>query len=70
MFDLSGANLIGNLIFSSIGFGAFIYGKKQSLWKPMAYGFGLMALPFLVANTPLMYAVGFLGTGALLFFRE
>lgn len=41
------ANLVGNLLFSSIGFVAFVYGKKQSLWKIMFTGLGLMIFPYL-----------------------
>ena len=70
MFGLSGANLIGNLLFSSIGFVAFIYGKRMNLWKPMFCGLGLMIFPYFVSNTIVMYAIGLLGSAALLFLRE
>lgn len=70
MFDISGTNLIGNLVFSSIGLVAFTYGKRQSLWKPMLCGLALMIVPYFVADTLAMYAFGVCGTGALLFWRE
>jgi hypothetical protein len=70
MFEMSGTNLIGGLLISSIGFVAFIYGKKMSLWKPMLCGLALMAVPYFIADTVVMYAVGALGTGTLLFLRE
>jgi hypothetical protein len=70
MFDLSPVNLIGNLLFSSIGFVAFIYGKRQSLWRPMFGGLGLMAMTYFVGDTMVMYALGVLGTVALYLLRE
>lgn len=70
MFDISGPNLIGNLVFSGIGFVAFTYGRKLSLWKPMLGGLALMIVPYFVADTVAMYAFGVLGTGVLFFFRE
>lgn len=68
--ELSGPNLIGNLLFSSIGFVAFIYGKRLSLWKPMFGGLALMVMPYFIADTAMMYGAGALGTGALFFLRE
>lgn len=68
--ELSGPNLIGNLLFGSIGFVAFIYGKRQSLWKPMFCGLGLMVMPYFIADTLSMYGLGAFGTGALFFLRD
>ena len=64
------ANLIGSLIFGSIGFIAFFYGKKQASWKPLAIGIILMAYPYFVPGTFLMYAIGIGLTAALYIFRE
>ncbi|MBU1086547.1 MAG: hypothetical protein KKD05_03415 [Candidatus Omnitrophica bacterium] len=33
--EFSQSNLFASLIFGSIGFGVFIYGKKMTLWRPM-----------------------------------
>jgi hypothetical protein len=70
MFNLGAANLIGGLIFGSIGFIAFIYGKRMNLWKPMFCGLGLMIFPYFVSDTVGMYAIGLFGSAALLFLRE
>jgi len=70
MFDMSAANLIGGLLFGSIGFVAFIYGKRMNLWKPMLCGIALMIYPYFIANTVIMYTIGLLGSAALLFLRE
>ena len=68
--ELSGPNLIGNLLFGSIGFVAFIYGKRQSLWKPMFFGLGLMVMPYFIVDTLSMYGLGAVGTSALFFLRD
>ncbi|MGD0651332.1 MAG: hypothetical protein ABSA97_09370 [Verrucomicrobiia bacterium] len=67
---MTAANLLGGVIFSSIGFGAFLYGKRQSSWKAMAIGVVLMAYPYFVPSTTAMYACGLVLTVALFVFRD
>jgi hypothetical protein len=69
MFDLSAGNLIGGLVFGSIGFVAFIYGKRMHLWKPMFCGIVLMIYPYFIGDTWMVYAIGVIGTVALFFLR-
>ena len=64
------ANLIGNLLFSGIGFVAFVYGKKMTRWKAMALGVALMAFPYFVPGTLWLYAVGIALTALLYLTRE
>ena len=66
----SGANLIGGLLFGSIGFVAFVYGKRMHVWKPMLLGIALMAYPYFVSNDIALFAIGTLGTAALFLFRD
>jgi hypothetical protein len=54
----SPAALFGSLLFGAIGLGAFMYGKKMVLYKPMILGFVLMADPYFVPEVWLMYAIG------------
>lgn len=68
--NFSAANLIGGLVFGSIGFVAFVYGKRMNLWKPMFLGLGLMIYPYFVSDDKIMLAIGILGSGVLFFFRE
>ena len=70
MFDFGAANLIGGLIFGSIGFVAFVYGRRMRMWKPMFYGLALMIFPYFVSNSGAMWAVGLSGLVALFFFRD
>lgn len=68
--QISAVNLIGNLLFSSIGFVAFIYGKKQSLWKPMFIGLALMIFPYFISQTLALFAAGVVGTALLFLLRD
>jgi len=65
MPSLSGSNLVANLLFSSIGFVGFIYGKRMSAWRPMFIGIALMAYPYFIEDTVTLCAIGAVGTAAL-----
>jgi hypothetical protein len=66
----TGLNLVGGLLFGSIGFVAFIYGKRMQIWKPMFLGLALMAYPYFVSNDIALFAIGAVGTAALFLFRD
>ena len=70
MFETGTANLIGGFVFGSIGFVAFIYGKRMNLWRIMLCGLALMIFPYFIANTAIMFTIGACGTAALLFLRD
>ncbi|AJQ94823.1 hypothetical protein [Gynuella sunshinyii] len=48
------ANLFWGILFGSIGFGYFLYGKKQKSVIPFVSGIGLMGLPYVVDNNAIM----------------
>jgi hypothetical protein len=50
--------LLWSLLFSSVGLGFFIYGKKQQAVIPLVCGLGLMIYPYFVSNTLLLVAIG------------
>ena len=50
--------LLWSLLFSSIGLGFFMYGKKQKAVVPLLSGLGLMIYPYFVSNTILLVAIG------------
>ena len=62
--------IIAGFLFGSIGFVAFVYGKKRSLWKPAIIGIALMAYPYFVYNTAALYAIGIFLTAALFVGRD
>jgi hypothetical protein len=66
----SGLNLLGGLIFGSIGFVAFIYGKRMHVGKPMLLGLALMVYPYFIENDIVLFAIGIVGTAALFLFRD
>jgi len=47
---LNANTLFASLIWGSIGFGFFIYGKKQREWVPMVGGVALMGVSYFIAN--------------------
>ena len=66
----SGPNLFAGLLFSSIGFVGFAYGKKMSLWRPMFLGLALMAYPYFIEDTIVLCAIGLAGSGLLFWLRH
>lgn len=56
MFDTN--YLLISLIFSSIGLGYFIYGKKQKHTVAYYTGLCLMACPYIITDPMLMAGIG------------
>ncbi len=52
------ASLLWGLLFSSIGLGYFIYGKRQRSPIPLLCGLGLMVYPYFVSGHLLLIAIG------------
>ncbi len=65
-----GSDLIGNIIFSAIGLGAFVYGKKNKQYKAMSIGLVLMIYPYFIGSTLWLYLIGTAFTAALFLFRD
>ena len=62
--------LIAGGLFSAIGFAAFVYGKKESIIKPMLIGSALMVYPYFFADAAMILTIGVLLTAALFIFRD
>lgn len=59
MFELdSTAVLIWGLLFGAIGFGFFLYGKKQKTVVPLITGIMLCVVPYFIANLYVLVGVG------------
>jgi hypothetical protein len=67
---MSAPNLLAGLLFGSIGFVGFAYGKRSSRWKTMFVGLGLMAYPYFVENTIALFGLGLAGSVALFLLGE
>ena len=52
------ALLLWGLLFSSIGLGFFVYGKKQQRLVPFVCGLGLMIFPYFVGSIMLLIGIG------------
>jgi hypothetical protein len=60
MTSIDTASLLWSLLFSSIGLGYFIYGKKQSNAVVRYSGIALMVYPYFVHNSIGIVLIGFL----------
>ncbi len=57
------------MLFSSIGLGYFIYGRKQRAVVPLLCGIALMAYAYFVPNVLLLVCIGVLLTAIPYFLR-
>jgi len=55
---MSGSTLLWGLLFSSIGLGLFIYGRKQGAAVSLVCGLALIIYPYFVSNTYLLVGIG------------
>lgn len=56
--QFSFAAILGNLLFSAIGYVAYSYGRKMDKTRVMVAGVVLMAYSYVVSDTLWMYAIG------------
>jgi len=56
--DVGTSSLLWELLFSSIGLGYFIYGRKQRHMLALATGVGLMIYPYFMPNLVALVVVG------------
>lgn len=52
------SQIVWAMIFGSIGFGFFLYGKKQKAVMPLLAGFALMLFPYFISNVYFLVIVG------------
>jgi hypothetical protein len=64
----SASFLFASLVWGSIGFGYFIYGKKQRSLCPMIGGILMMIVSYFIASALLMSLVGLGIAGGVYFF--
>ena len=50
--------LLWGVIFGSIGFGFFIYGRKQQVVVPLVVGITLIVVPYVITNLYLLLLAG------------
>lgn len=55
---MSTSLLLFGVVFSSIGLGYFLYGKKQRAVVPLVCGLVLMVFPYFVSSTIVLVVIG------------
>ena len=55
---MNASTLLWGVLFGSIGFGFFVYGRKQRAIVPLVCGLALMVFPYFVSGTVLLVVVG------------
>jgi hypothetical protein len=63
------AILLWGLLFSSIGLGFFLYGKKQRAVVPLVCGLVLMIYPYFIPNVFAVVVIGIVLTAVPYFWR-
>lgn len=58
MLNFNPYNLIAGFVCGTIGWGAFMYGRRLDLWQPRAIGVALMLYPYLIGHPIMIWAVG------------
>ena len=58
MASVNTATILWGLLFGSIGFGFFLYGKRQRVVVPLVCGLALMVYPYFVSGTLLLVVIG------------
>jgi hypothetical protein len=67
---MSDSRLLWGLLFSSVGVGFFLYGKRQRSVVPLLCGLALCIYPYFVANAIATVAVGIALASIPYFFRK
>jgi len=62
--------LLWGLLFSSLGLGFFLYGKKQRAVVPLVCGLVLMIYPYFIPNVVALVAIGVVLTAVPFFFKS
>jgi hypothetical protein len=55
---MTGASLMIGIVAGALGFGYFIYGKRQAKFVPLIAGMLLCVYPYFMSSVPWMLAVG------------
>lgn len=63
------SELLWGLLFSSVGLGFFVYGKKQTKIVPLVCGLALMVYPYFMPNAVTLVLIGLVLVAIPYFFR-
>lgn len=65
----SESELLWGVLFGSVGFGFFLYGKKQRMVVPLISGLALMVYPYFMPNAIALVLIGLVLIAIPYFFR-
>lgn len=65
----SESELLWGVLFGSVGFGFFLYGKKQRMVVPLISGLALMVYPYFMPNAIALVLIGLVLIAIPNFFR-
>lgn len=57
-------------LFNAIGFVAFVYGKRNTLWRTMIIGLILIVFPYFLTDTLMIFLIGIILSASLYVWRE
>ncbi len=63
------AALVWGMLFGAVGFGYFMYGRKQSRTVPLLCGIGLFVMPWIISSQFPLIAAGAVLMALPYFFR-
>jgi hypothetical protein len=55
---MNDSTLFAAVVFSAVGFGYFMYGRKQRRVAPFASGIGLCAIPYMIDSNLMLMGAG------------
>jgi hypothetical protein len=64
------ALLLWGVLFSSVGLGFFLYGRKQKAAVPLICGMALMVVPYVISSAVVLVVVGAALTAVPYFVRR
>jgi hypothetical protein len=67
---MSEAGLLWGVLFSAIGMGYFIYGRRQGKTIPLLCGIALMVYPYFMPNTAALVIIGAIFVAVPYFIRR
>jgi hypothetical protein len=65
VFGLSGNAILASVLIGSVGFGLFVYGKKQRRPPHLVAGLLLMVYPYFVSSVALTFVIAGAALGLL-----
>ena len=67
---MNAAELLWGVLFGSIGFAYFIYGRRQGKMIPLVCGVVLMVYPYFMPNTAVLVIIGAIFVAVPYFLRR